>query len=119
VRRYEQPPLVTHSVADDVLGTTLAGAEPTMEPNAVLIGLALADEDRSFVERWCLRVARESADPALIATAALCLGHLARRFGVLERESVELVRHLAARSDLDSRVLSANEDVDFFLAARE
>jgi hypothetical protein len=112
---YENPPLVSHAVANEVLMASLAGAGPAFEPNSVLVGLALYDDDRVFVERWCRRVADESSDLWLIATASLCLGHLARRFGYLEPHSVTLVRRLAERPDLDGRVFSALDDVTSFL----
>jgi hypothetical protein len=112
---YENPPLVSHDVADDALTVALGDGDQALEPNSVLVGLALYDDDRVFVERWCYRVARESVDLGFVATAALCLGHLARRFGHLEPRSVMLVRQLVQRPDLDSRVLSALDDVTFFL----
>lgn len=112
---YENPPLVPHGLADEVLTAALEGRDQALEPNSVLVGLALFDDDRVFVERWCNRVAHESADLWLVATASLCLGHLARRFGYLEPQSVVLVRQLAQRTDLDGRVFSALDDVAFFL----
>lgn len=104
-----------HGLADEALTAALEGTDQALEPSSVLVGLALYDDDRVFVERWCCRVARDSADLWLVATASLCLGHLARRFGYLEPQSVVLVRQLAERPDLDGRVLSALDDVTFFL----
>jgi hypothetical protein len=112
---YESPSPVSRGLAEEALTAALAGREHTAEPNVVLVGLALYDSDRAFVEQWCLRVARESLDLGLVATASLCLGHLARRFGRLEVESVSLVRQLALRPDLDSRAADALDDVTFFL----
>ncbi|MEU1889454.1 hypothetical protein ABZ491_28715 [Micromonospora rifamycinica] len=112
---YEDPPLVSHGLADEVLTAALEGRDQPLSPNSVLVGLALHDDDRLFVERWCYRIAQDCADLWLVATASLCLGHLARRFGYLEPASVVLVRQLAERTDLDGRVFSALEDVTFFL----
>ncbi|MCO1593793.1 hypothetical protein M8C17_01285 [Micromonospora sp. RHAY321] len=112
---YENPPLAPHGQADEALTAALEGRNQALSPNSVLVGLALYDDDRIFVEGWCNRIAHESTDLWLVATASLCLGHLARRFGYLEPESVMLVRRLAERTDLDGRVFSALDDVTFFL----
>lgn len=116
--RYENPPLVTHPVADKVLATALTGGQSALEPDGVLVGLALYDGERAYVEQWCRRVAQDSQQPALVATAALCLGHLARRFRTLEPASVQLVERLATRSDLDGRVLSALDDVTTYMGGQ-
>ena len=76
---------------------------------------SLHDDDRNFVERWCRRIAADSHDPSLVATASLALGHLARRFGSLDPESVALVERLATDPSLDDRVLSALDDATLFL----
>ena len=54
--RYDDPARRSHAEATEVLEAALAGAEPAEDPNAVLIGLALHDDDRSFVEEWCRRI---------------------------------------------------------------
>lgn len=107
---------MSHAAADAALGAALAGRPPAHEPNAVLVGLALYDEDRVFVEAWCRRVAEESRDRVLVGTAALGLGHLARRFRELEPGSVMLVERLAERRDVDGRVFSALDDITLFVA---
>lgn len=112
---FEDPPLPSHSDASVVLEAALRSGETPGDPHAVLVGLALADEDRPFVERWCQRIARHCDDPSLVATAALCLGHLARRFSVLDPDSVALVHRLARRTDLDGRTRDALDDVTHFL----
>ncbi|MEU6204465.1 hypothetical protein ABZ814_12865 [Micromonospora musae] len=112
---YENPQLVPHGLANEALAAALEGRDQMLSANSVLVGLALYDDDRVFVERWCKRIAHESVDLRLVATASLCLGHLARRFGCLEPESVMLVRQLAERTDLDGRVFSALDDVTFCL----
>ncbi|WP_244298682.1 hypothetical protein [Micromonospora cremea] len=50
---YENPPLVSHGLADEALTAALEGRDQALEPNSVLVGLALYDDDRLFVERWC------------------------------------------------------------------
>ena len=77
--------------------------------------MALYDSDRDFIEHWCQRIAQNSRDLALVATAALCLGHTARRFRTLSDESIALVFELARRTDLDGRVLDALDDVQHYL----
>lgn len=116
--RYENPPLVTHPVADEVLATALTAGQPALEPTGVLVGLALYDGDRAYVEQWCRRVAQDSQQPTLVATVALCLGHLARRFRTLEPASVRLVERLATHGDLDGRVLSALDDVTTYMGGQ-
>jgi len=59
---YEDPPLVPHGLADEALTAALEGREQALSPNSVLVGLALQDHDRVFVERWCNRIAHDSAD---------------------------------------------------------
>ncbi|MBF6277268.1 hypothetical protein A5780_15455 [Nocardia sp. 852002-20019_SCH5090214] len=87
----------------------------------VLVGSALNDEDRDFVEHWCMQVGtRAVSGSPLLGLAVLCLGHTARRFGHLGVDAVALVKSLAARaeadpSDVDGRALDGYDDVRDFL----
>jgi hypothetical protein len=48
-----------------------------------LVGLALTGEDRLELESMCRRFA-EHSDQGVRDTAGLCLGHIGRRFGVID-----------------------------------
>ena len=86
-----------------------------------LVGIALHDDDREFIERCCLEVGtRAAAGNPLLGLAGLCLGHAARRFGYLSDQAIALVEALAARtegdpSDVDGRALDGRDDVRSYL----
>ncbi|MFF7215744.1 hypothetical protein ACFZAU_35295 [Streptomyces sp. NPDC008238] len=90
----------------------------------VLVGSALNDDDRRFVEHWCVRVGtRALPGSPLLGLAGLCLGHTARRFARLADEAVALAASLAARaeadpSDVDGRAVDGYGDVRHFLRLR-
>ena len=64
-----------------------------------LVGVALQDTDREFIEHCCLAGgARAQPGSPLLGLAGLCLGHVARRFGQLSDEAVRLAEALAARA---------------------
>jgi hypothetical protein len=91
------------------------------EAATVLVGSALNDDDREFVERWCMEVGTRAVPGSpLLGLAGLCLGHTARRFGRLSDEALALARSLSARaeadpSDVDGRALDGYDDVRSFL----
>jgi hypothetical protein len=91
------------------------------EAARVLGGSSLNDEDREFVEHWCVQVGTRAASRSpLLGLAALCLGHTARRFGCLSAEALALVESLAARAkadpkDVDGRALDGFDDARSFL----
>jgi len=62
----------------------------------LLIELALSGDDPSFAQECCLRLAQHR-HVDVRGNAVLGLGHLARRFGVLDRERVEPVVEAALR----------------------
>lgn len=105
-----------HAQADEVLRKALREEVARSEAAAVLVGLALHDDDQLFVERWCRRIAQESGDVRLVVTAWLCLSRVARRFGCVEAESATLVRQLAQRRDIDERIYPTLDEVVLFLA---
>ncbi|MDX3355416.1 hypothetical protein PV703_19305 [Streptomyces sp. ME01-24h] len=86
----------------------------------VLVGSALHDDDRRFVEHWCVEVGtRAVSGSPLLGLAGLCLGHTARRFGRLGDEALALAVSLAARaeadpSDVDARAQDGYDDVKSF-----
>jgi len=104
--RYEDPRLVSHADADAVLSAALRGVSTDLDANEVLVGLALYDDDRLDVERWCVRNAEAAPDQWLRGLACLCIGsHLARRFCVVGDDAAALVRAMAN----DSAMAAVNE----------
>jgi hypothetical protein len=109
--RYEEPPHIAHDEADQVLRAALRGETTQPDVNSVLVGLALDDDDRAFVERWCVRIARRRT----CGYEALrhCALVVARRFGEVSDEAAALVRELAADETMRSingQVLDAAAD---------
>jgi hypothetical protein len=86
-----------------------------------LVGIALNDDDRGFIESCCLEVGtRAATGNPLLGLAGLCLGHAARRFGRLSDQAIAMVESLAARaevdpSDVDGRALDGRDDVRWYL----
>jgi hypothetical protein len=61
---------------------------PPVELARVVIAVALHDADRVWAETFCGRLARHP-DPGVRGNALLGLGHLARRFRVLDADRVQ------------------------------
>lgn len=120
-RTFHNPPALPHEVVNAVLERALGDRAYEAEAADALVGSALNDDDREFVEHWCVQVGtRAVSGSPLLGLAGLCLGHTARRFGRLSDESVALARSLAARaeadpSDVDGRALDGVDDVRSFL----
>ena len=112
--KYEQPPHLPHDEAASVLEEALRGSHDS-DADAVLIGLAMFDDDQTFAEAWCRRIGTEASEPELRAAAALSAGHLARRFGTLHPETQLMVRAVAADPSVDARKHDALEDMEQFL----
>jgi hypothetical protein len=112
--RYEDPPHLEPDRAQPILEAGL-DARNSDEASAVLLGLALYDDNRPFVEGWCVRLGREARDPSMRGSAALAAGHLARRFQRLEPETRAMVEAVAADPDVDGRKYDALDDVRQFL----
>jgi hypothetical protein len=112
--RYEEPPHLTPEQAGPILMAALSATE-TDEASTVLIGLALFDDDRSFVEQWCVRLGREARDPWLRGSAALAAAHLARRFQTLDAEARQMVEDVVADPEVDGRKYDALADIRQFL----
>ena len=111
---FEEPPQLPHGEAAAILDQALTGRDDPYA-SAVLIGLALFDDDQPFVEGWCTTVGLHARDPTLRGSAALAAGHLARRFGKLSAETREMVHGVAADPTVDGRKHDAVEDVERFL----
>lgn len=81
--------------------------------SSTLLGEALTGEDRLELESVCRRLA-EHADQGVRDTAGLCLGHIGRRFGVIEDDSWDVVQALARSPRTDGRPRDAMDDVRQF-----
>jgi hypothetical protein len=119
--RFENPAALPHDVVVETLEWALADRSFDFEASQALIGSALNDADREFVERCCVRVGTQAPSGSpLLGLAGLCLGHVARRFGSLGDQALALAESLAARaevdpSDVDSRARDGLDDIRMFL----
>lgn len=121
---FENPPALPHDTVLGILSRALGGdsAEAVQTAAAsAMVGTALKDDDRAFIEQCCFEVAAR-AEPGchLLGLAGLCLGHAARRFGRLSDEAIALAESLARRAerdaaDVDGRALDGLEDVRQFI----
>jgi hypothetical protein len=93
---HREPLRVDHATGEAVLRQALEGNTARPHPHSTLIALCLHDEDRAFVEGWCIRLGRAAPDAGMRAVAALGISYLARRFRTVGPEAAELVRTLAA-----------------------
>lgn len=121
---FENPPALPHDTVLGVLSRVLSGdtAESVQTKAAsAMVGTALRDDDRAFIEQCCFEVAAR-AEPGchLLGLAGLCLGHAARRFGTLSDEAIALAESLACRAerdsaDVDGRALDGLDDIQHFI----
>ncbi|WP_285103992.1 hypothetical protein [Promicromonospora sp. MEB111] len=120
-RSFYNPPALPHDEVVETLEWALGDRAYEGEAANALVGSALNDNDREFVEHWCMQVGTRAVPGSpLLGLAGLCLGHTARRFGHLSDEAVALVHSLAARAeadpvDVDSRALNGLDDVKDYL----
>lgn len=119
--RFEGPSGLPHDVVVETLERALGDRVHEPEAADVLVGSALNDDDRDFVERWCVEVGTRAVQGSpLLGLAGLCLGHIARRFGCLGDEALALAKSLAARAeadptDVDGRAVDGLDDIRSFL----
>jgi hypothetical protein len=111
--RYEEPPHLSHEEAAPILVAALDRTD-SGDASAVVIGLALFDDDPSFAEQWCVRLGLHASDPALRGSAAVAAGHLARRFRSLAVETRSMVEAVANDPEVDGRKYDALNDVRQF-----
>jgi hypothetical protein len=78
-----------------------------------LVAIALNDDDGAWIEEQCWRMASHG-DADVRGTAGLCLGHVARRFGVVRPRSWQLVRQLCDDRSVDNRPCDALDDLRRF-----
>jgi hypothetical protein len=93
-------------------GEGLEDSDPAVVSTA-LVALALTGEDRLELESMCVRFAMHG-DQGVRDTAGLCLGHIGRRFGIVEDESWAVVRQLASSAGTDGRPQDAIDDLRQF-----
>jgi hypothetical protein len=121
---FQNPPALPHGEVAETLERAIGDRAHEPEAADALVGSALNDDDREFVEYWCVQVGtRAVSGSPLLGLAGLCLGHTARRFGHLGDGAVALVHSLAARAevdpaDVDGRALDGLDDVRTFLHLR-
>lgn len=124
-RRFGNPSALPHEVVLETLERALSDRSQEAAAADALVGTALNEDDRAFVEHCCVEVGtRASAGSPLLGLAGLCLGHTARRFGHLSDHAVALATSLAARaeadpSDVDGRALDGLDDIRGFLRRDE
>ncbi|WP_051393314.1 hypothetical protein [Glycomyces arizonensis] len=108
-RRFQNPPSRSHDTVAEVIDRALADRRYEQAAIDALVGVALADVDRVFIEHCCLKMGSStSAGAAFLGVSALCLGHAARRFGRLSAEAIQLAGALAARARHDPSDVSPN-----------
>jgi hypothetical protein len=115
--RFENPPALPHDESEGILSRALSQRPAPRDAVNALVGMALGDDDAGFVERWCMRIADEAVDPALKGLAALCIGHVARRFGEVTLEAATTVVRLFADAEVmaaNPQPLDALDDLDNF-----
>ncbi|WP_280458851.1 hypothetical protein [Nocardia carnea] len=119
--RFENPSALPHDEVVDILNGALSDRSREYSAAEALVGIALNDDDREFIERCCLEVGTRAVPGSpLLGLAGLCLGHTARRFGSLSNQAVALAEALAARadtdsSDVDGRALDGRDDIRWYL----
>jgi hypothetical protein len=119
-RIFYNPPAPDHADALIVLEAALSDPAVAAEAADALVGLALGDDDRQFVEERCVELGRHlPAGSPLLGLVGLCIGYLALRFGYLSDDAAALVIELARRakadpSDVDTRAIDGLEDVRQF-----
>jgi hypothetical protein len=69
--QYEEPPHLEPEEAEAILAAGI-GETDTDEASAVLIGLVLFDNDRAFVEHWCVRLGRKSKRSSVAGIGGTC-----------------------------------------------
>ena len=80
-----------------------------------LVSLAYYDPDWRWVQNLCLELMTD-ADAGIRATAALCLGHIARIHKMLELDRVlPALHHLQDDPEIGWRVADVIDDIDVFL----
>lgn len=120
-RTFEHPPELPHEVVTETLQRGLGDIAHEPSAAVALVGIALNDDDRAFIEQCCIEVGlRAAAASQSLGLAGLCLGHTARRFGQLSPAAVALAEALASRAELDpsdgdGRALDGFDDIRSYL----
>jgi hypothetical protein len=107
---YEEPPDATFA---DVRAAVAADEEP-LRVSQLLVGLTFHEPDWRGVQELCLEILA-SGNPGYAYAAVLCLGHVARIHGRIDRERV--IPAITAHQDdakLRGRVQLTLEDIDWY-----
>jgi hypothetical protein len=107
---HREPLRVDHATGEAVLQQALEGRAARPHPHSALIALCLHDDDRAFVEGWCIRLGRAAPDPGMRMVAAIGISYLACRFRTVGPEAAEVVRTLATDQVLGENRLRLVED---------
>jgi hypothetical protein len=120
-RAFENPAALSHDAVVVAVERGLGDMAHEPEAAVALVGIALNDDDRAFIEQCCVEVGtRAAAGSQLLGLAGLCLGHVARRFGQLSERAAGLAEALAARAeldpaDVDGRAFDGPDDIRSYL----
>ncbi|MEV7357069.1 hypothetical protein [Kitasatospora sp. NPDC091276] len=120
-RTLENPPAPAREVVTEALEGALDGRSAADHTAEALVGIALHGDDRDFAEHCCVQTGTRAAPGSpLLGLTVLCLSHIARRFGRLSDEALDLARSLAQRAaadpaDVDGRALDGYDDIRTFL----
>lgn len=109
--RYEAPAAITRADAQATFGSG--------SPNAVaaaLVRVALHDPDWRYIQGQCMTLLAH-AEPAVRATAATCLGHVARLHRSLDLDVVlPRLMSLTKDEDIGGEAQDAIDDILTFIA---
>ena len=92
--------------------TALNSDDPALICNA-LVAVALNDDDAGWVEEQCWRLGSHP-DADVRGIAGLCLGHVARRFGGVQRRSWRLVKALCRDPEVGMGACDGLADLRMF-----
>lgn len=107
--RYEEIGPIPRAQAETML------ADGTSEEKTrALLAVALNGEDRVWVQQWCLDLL-ESEDSNVRRIAVICLGHVARIHGEIDRDVVvPRLRRLSSDPAVAGDAENALEDIEIF-----
>lgn len=122
---FENPPALRHDVVAEAVEGALHNSMLEAHAAVALVGAAMNDNDRAFIEHCCIEVGtRAAAGSQLLGLVGLCLGHAAPRFGHLSDRAILLAETLATRAeldplDVDGRALDGLDDIRSYLRCDE
>ncbi|MFD6859319.1 hypothetical protein ACFWCF_18525 [Rhodococcus sp. NPDC060090] len=121
---FHNPPALSHEVVVETLERALEDRVHEPEAADVMVGTALYDDDREFVEYWCMQVGtRAVSGSPLLGLAGLCLGTLLGGSDNSAMRHLHWHEPLSARAEMNpadvvGRALDGLDDVRSFLRLR-